>query len=114
MKICTHAQTQDKTPYDSCTVTEYALGHRNLDLAIAKINGRYPLEKWALNEISAELGYILEGNGKVVTEKGEQLLSKGDAVIIEAGEKYYWEGKMDVLLTCHPIWSPNQHQVIDA
>ena len=114
MKVCTYAQTQSKKPYDSCHVTEYALGHHDLDLAVAKINGRYPHEKWVLNEISAELGYILEGQGKVVTEKGEQFLSKGDAVILEAGEKYYWEGKMDVLLTCHPIWSLSQHQVVDV
>ena len=46
-------------------------------------------------------------NGKDVS------LTVGDTIIIEAGEPYYWEGNMQLLLSCRPAWTMAQHQQID-
>jgi hypothetical protein len=37
----------------------------------------------------------------------------GDLVLIEPGEKYFWEGNMDLFIPCSPAWYPEQHKLID-
>ena len=37
---------------------------------------------------NSEMGYVLKGSGKLVTETTEVFLSAGDAVYIPHGEKY--------------------------
>lgn len=90
-------------------VTEHSFGDAPMDLAIATLTGRYPDTGWALNQVSAELAYVLEGQGSFVTQSGVQTLNAGDALLIEVAEKYYWEGNMRILMSCSPPWTPKQH-----
>jgi quercetin dioxygenase-like cupin family protein len=43
----------------------------------------------------------------------EYKLSAGDVVLIEAGDKYYWEGHMQLFISCRPAWNKDQHQLVD-
>ncbi len=97
---------------ETCVVSEYRLDDERIDAAIATIDGRYPDEGWVRNHVSAETAYVVSGSGKVVTEDEEAALEPGDVVLIEPGEKFYWEGKMSLFITCAPAWKYGQYEHI--
>jgi len=113
MKISFIHRAINKANSTACSVTEYALNHEMLDVAIATISGRYPDERRVVNQQCDELAYVLEGEGKLILNHEEHKLSAGDVVLIEAGEKYYWEGNMKLFLSCRPAWKKDQHKIID-
>src|SRR5438046_2228431 len=112
MKICLKHQTTEKQSGVTCTVTEHPLNDEFLDMAIANITGRYPDERRVVNMQCAELAYVCDGGGKIVVNNQEHLLNAGDVVLIEKGEKYYWEGTMKLFLSCRPAWNKEQHQMV--
>lgn len=95
-----------------CAVDEYPMENPEMNIAVAEIGGRYPDEGYAVNHECSEMGYVVKGAGKLVTETQETTLSNGDVVYIPRGEKFYWEGVMTVILPCAPAWHPAQHQVL--
>jgi mannose-6-phosphate isomerase-like protein (cupin superfamily) len=95
---------------DGCTVYEYPMKNREMSIGVARIERRYPERGYALNHRCTEMGYVLKGAGKLVTETQEVALGEGDVVYIPPGEKYYWEGKMTIVLPTNPAWSPEQHE----
>jgi mannose-6-phosphate isomerase-like protein (cupin superfamily) len=95
----------------SCIVYEYVTKSSEVSIAISEMNGRYPDEGYAVNEKCIEMGYVLEGSGKLITETQSVDLSAGDVVLIPRGEKYYWEGSLKVLLPTAPAWYPEQHKI---
>ena len=113
MKICFKDQAIEKNNSSTCSVTEYGLDHKMLDIAIATVSGRYPEERRVVNHECDELAYVFEGEGKLVLNHQEYKLSAGDVVLIEAGEKYFWQGKMKLFLSCRPAWTKEQHQMTD-
>ena len=113
MKISFKHQAIEKNNGSTCSVTEYALDHKMLDMAIATVSGRYPEERRVINQECDELAYVFEGEGKLVVNHEEHKLSAGDVVLIEAGEKYYWEGDMKLFMSCRPAWNKEQHQIVD-
>ncbi len=92
-----------------CTVYEYPMHNSEMNIGVAEITDRYPDEGYAINDQCSEMGYILKGSGKLVTETGEVNLAVGDVVYIPHGERYYWEGNMTVVLPATPAWHPEQH-----
>ncbi|MBS0629164.1 MAG: DUF861 domain-containing protein [Verrucomicrobia bacterium] len=92
-----------------CTVLEYAMQNNEINIGVAEITGRYPEEGFAVNLKCTEMGYIVKGHGKLVTETSSAELGEGDVVLIPAGEKYYWEGLMTVVMPVAPAWYPEQH-----
>jgi mannose-6-phosphate isomerase-like protein (cupin superfamily) len=113
MKIALKKQAIQKTNSKTCSVKEYPLNDDMLDITIATISGRYPNTGRIVNKECKELAYVQEGEGKIVINGKDTSLNMGDAIIIEAGEPYYWEGNMQLLLSCRPAWSVAQHQQID-
>lgn len=113
MKIALKQQSVKKISNDACVITEYPLNHANLDMAIAKISGRYPTERRVVNNECDELAYVLQGQGKIVINHEEHPLSEGDVVLIEAGEKYFWNGNMQIIMSCQPAWNEEQHELVD-
>ena len=92
-----------------CTVYEYPTESAEMSIGVAEISGRYPDEGYALNHICSEMGYVLEGKGRLVTERQQMDLSPGDVVYIPPGEKFYWEGNFKMILPTSPAWNPEQH-----
>lgn len=94
----------------NCTVYEYPMQNSEMNIGVAEITGRYPDEGYAINHKCSEMGYVLKGSGKLVTETEEVTLSSGDVVYIPRGEKYYWEGNITVILPATPAWYLQQHE----
>lgn len=113
MKISTKENTTQHKNNAFCEVIAHHLEDKNIDCAISKISGRYPTAGRVTNMACSELAYVFEGNGKVVIEGKEVNLNAGDAILIEAGEKYFWDGNMQIFISCRPAWYPEQHQPVE-
>lgn len=97
----------------TCTIQPIPIHDKEIDMAIARISGRYPQHGWAVNKICRMMGFVLEGTGKLGLKDRVVHLSANDSVLIMPGEKYYWEGNMTLLLPSTPAWSPDQYRLID-
>ena len=97
----------------NCISVEYDFNEREIDLSTCKINGRYPQNGYCVNTIVKELALCEEGEGCLCLETEKVPFKKGDAVLIEVGEKYFWEGNFKLVITCSPAWTPDQHKIID-
>ncbi len=97
----------------ACAVYEYSMENSEMSIAVAEISERYPIEGYITNTKCDEIGYILKGSGKLVTEKGEVTLSPGGVFYIPHGEKFYWEGDIVVVASTTPAWYPEQHEEIE-
>ncbi len=93
-------------------ITEYPMSEKNISGAVAEIHGRYPETGFALNKKSKELVYIMEGNGKIITEKETAEFSKGDVIYIDKNEKFAWDGNFTMFMATTPAFDPKQHKII--
>ena len=113
MKISFKHDAKHKKNNEVCVVTEYLLDNdESINFAIAKITGRYPTAGRMTNQKCKLLAYVQEGSGKIEIEGKEILLQVGDVVLIEPGEKYFWEGVMHLHVSCTPAWYPEQHRLV--
>lgn len=97
-----------------CKTLEYSFQDKNIDLGIATLSGRFPGEGYALNEISKELVYVINGSGTLVFQDRKIDFKVGDAILIQPGDKYYYETDFAVLsLICTPSWDPKQHKIVN-
>jgi mannose-6-phosphate isomerase-like protein (cupin superfamily) len=111
MEIVKHQKAIRHQKSPGCTVYEYPMENSEMNIAVAAITHRYPEQGWAINHECSEMGYVVKGSGKLVTETEEAALTAGDVVYIPRGEKFYWEGEMTVVIPCAPAWHPAQHVV---
>lgn len=99
---------------DKCKTIEYSFNDKDIDLGIATITGRYPSGGYCVNIVSKELVYVLDGNGKLYFENKVIDFKKGDAILIEPNEKYYWDSSYCIIsMACTPSWCKEQHKIID-
>lgn len=98
---------------DTCIVYEYEFGNKDIDIAEAKIRGRYPERGYSLNQECIELFFVKNGSGKIEIDGESKELEEGDSVLIEAKQKYFFEGKLDLIITCRPAWNPDQYKVVE-
>jgi mannose-6-phosphate isomerase-like protein (cupin superfamily) len=96
----------------NCTAYEYPMKNSEINIGVVEIKHRYPDEGYAMNHKCTEMGYVLKGSGRLVTETHEVMLSSGDVILIPHGEKYYWEGDLTIVVSATPAWYPAQHAVI--
>lgn len=97
-----------------CSVVEYSFGDSDLDLGVSTIEGRYPDRGYALNEKSKMIVYVIDGKGRLYTEGDMTYFEVGDTLLINAGEKYYWDSEYCVLsIVSNPAWSSLQYKVVD-
>ncbi|KTD24941.1 Uncharacterised protein [Legionella lansingensis] len=113
MKVIFKDQTTERKNSDRCIVTEYPIGAPHIDFAVVKIKGRYPDNRRTTNLVCQEIVYVHFGHGRVVVNEQETQLNAGDVVLIEAGEKYFWEGNMELFISCRPAFHIDQHQLVD-
>ena len=58
------------------------------------------------------MAYIINGSGRIVVEDQEYMLNRGDLILIDVKEKYYWEGNLEMFVSCTPPWNANQHREV--
>lgn len=93
-----------------CTVYEYPHNEKTIDIAVAEINGRYPDEGIVVNEEVKEMVYVVSGNGKISLDGRLFELNVGDTVLINQNQRYFFEGKLEIIITCSPAWYPSQYK----
>jgi len=113
MKIIKKNQAEIHKNSGDCTAIEYPLGDKDINGAVIELNGRYPSKDRVVNLKCKEMAYVIKGSGKLVVEEKEIKLSEGDLALIEAGEKYFWEGNMRIFMPCTPAWYPEQHKEVE-
>lgn len=98
---------------EKCKVIEYPFQDKDINCAIATISGRYPEKGYCVNEECKELVYVMDGEG-TLNKKNEIIkFKKGDAILIDKGEIYYWDGNCNIIMPCTPAWYPEQHKMLD-
>ena len=112
MKIVHKDQVKTFKNSEFCTALEYPMDDKDINGAIIKLDGRYPDSGNVVNTICKEMAYITEGEGLISVEGKITKVSKGDLLLIEPGEKYYWEGKLTMFVPSTPAWYPEQHKEI--
>lgn len=95
------------------TAYEYNIEDKDINFCIATIQGRVPVKGRFVNLECKELIHVLNGNGTLVVENKRIELEVDDVVLIDKGERYYWEGNMRVSCPCSPAWFPEQHKIIE-
>lgn len=113
MKLIRENQTSIHKNSNNCIATEYPINDKDIDISIVRIKGRYPNRNRVVNRKCKELIYIMKGSGEISIEEKKITLKKGDTILIEPGEKYYWKGNMTLIVSCSPAWYPEQHENID-
>ena len=113
MKIVYKNQAKVFKNSNVCAAIEYPMGDKNINGTIIKLNGRYPDKGRVVNLECKELVYIVKGSGKITVESKEIKLEKGDLILIEPKEKYFWEGKFNMFVSCAPAWYPEQHKSVE-
>lgn len=98
---------------DKCVGVEYPLGDKDINFSIAKITGRYPDNGYCVNEECKELIYVIDGSGTLNKKDEKVEFEKGDVILIDKGEIYYWDGVCTIAMPCTPAWYPEQHKLID-
>lgn len=113
MKVIKSSDAMKGANSDKCQTIEYSFEDKDIDLGIAIITGRYPESGFCVNLISKELIYVLEGSGNLYFENRSIEFSKGDAILIDNNEKYYWEAEYcKVSMVCNPAWNEEQHKLV--
>src|SRR3989344_7378963 len=113
MKLVSKNKSKTINIIETCIAVDYPDGDKDIWGAVIRLNGRYPLKGYTVNEKCKELVYFLKGSGKLVLENKIISVKKGDQLVIEPGEKFYWEGKMEMFMPCAPAWYPEQHKVVE-
>lgn len=113
MKISLKSQRKEFKNGNYCTAYEYPMDENMINGSLIVLSGRYPETGCALNEVSKEMAYVVKGSGRVTVEGKEHALAEGDIVLIDPGEKYFWEGNMEIFMPCVPAWSPEQHRTAE-
>jgi len=93
-----------------CTAIEYPMEDKDINGAVIELSGRYPDKGRAMNEKCKEMAYVIKGSVKLTVEGVEAQLNEGDLVLINPGEKFFWEGKTTLFVPCTPAWSSDQHK----
>jgi len=67
----------------------------------------------ALILISKELIYVLDGNGILWFKDKKVKFEKGDSILINNNEEYYWDTEYcKVSMSCTPAWNEEQHKLV--
>lgn len=109
MKYSQARQMNKHQNSDTCIVYAHQLNDKDFDCAIAEITGRYPDSGYVVNKVCKEMALVQEGSGTITIEGQTTQLTTGDCVVIEAGERFFWDGKMTLVLSCKPGWYAEQH-----
>ncbi|MDD5098455.1 MAG: cupin domain-containing protein [Candidatus Pacebacteria bacterium] len=110
MKIIHKNQTEQFKNSENCIATEYPMSDKDINGAVVELTGRYPEKGRVVNLKCKELVYVIKGYGMVIIEDKELKLEEGDLVLIEPGERYFFDGNLTIFIACNPAWHNNQYK----
>ena len=113
MKVIHKDQTEKIKNSNCCLAEEYQMADKNIGGTIIELTGRYPSKGRGVNMQCKMLPYIIKGNGKIIVEGKEVNLNEGDLILIEPGERYYWQGDLKLFISSIPAWSPEQYKEVE-
>ncbi|MCU0653364.1 MAG: cupin domain-containing protein [Candidatus Pacebacteria bacterium] len=113
MKIVKKGETVRYEHGKTCVALEYPINDKDINVAVIELDGRYPEKGQACNAVSKELAFVVKGSGKVVINGREIAVTEGDLTFIDPGEKFYWEGKMTLVMPCTPAWTSEQYKIAE-
>ena len=106
-----NTRKEENTP--SCTVWEYDFPNKDLSLAIAHINGRYPTTGKAIDHECTDMYYVLSWEWTIHDETGDYEVKEWDCFLFTKGGRYRIEGNnLKVVLPSAPAWFLSQHEYI--
>lgn len=97
----------------NCVAFEYPMDDKDINGAVIELTGRYPETGRTVNLECKELAYVIAGAGKVFVNDEKIDLQKGDLVLIEPGEKFFWDGNMTLFVPCTPAWHHEQYKQVE-
>ena len=106
MKIIKLEQAEKHENSETCETLEYGFNDKDIDCATAIITGRYPETGYCMNEVCKELIYVINGSGTLNKEEETIEFKKGDAILINKGEKYYWNAQCTIVMPCTTYFYP--------
>lgn len=92
-----------------CIAHEYTHNDKDISVAFIELTGRYPDKGRSINQICKMVILVAKGEGKVEVDGNTFMLNEGDAILIDPNQKYFLEGKMDLVISSHPAWYPEQY-----
>ncbi|MBU3924679.1 cupin domain-containing protein [Patescibacteria group bacterium] len=113
MKIIRKNQTKIFKNSEACVAIDYWTDDKDINGAVIELNGRYPDKGRVMNLECKEMAYVIKGSGKVSIEGVETEINKGSLILIEPGEKFFWEGNMTMFMPCAPAWYPEQYKEVE-
>lgn len=97
----------------SCTALEYDFENESdINSAVIELEGRYPDNGFAINDVCKEIIYIIEGRGYVMNGTRRIDVEQGGMVRIIPGNKYFFDGSMRLLIASSPAWYPAQYHTV--
>ena len=113
MKVIKYDNAEKGQNSEECKTIEYDFKESDMDLGVATIKGRYPNEGYCMNLKCKELVYVINGEGFLFMEDKNISFSKGDAILLEPKEKYYWKSDYcEIAMICTPPWNKEQYELI--
>lgn len=97
-------------------VREFNFSDTIINDAEITLTGRYPLEGYAVNDISTALITVESGQGEItINEQGTQSLKAGDRLLIKPGEPYFLRamGSLVIRYIATPAWKPEQSRFVE-
>ena len=97
---------------ENCYGTEASFDGAPLNGALITVKGRYPESGYVMNEVCAELAFVVRGRGRICSDEESIEFGLHDNLYLASGEKFYWEGDFDIYTICTPVFYPEQHKEI--
>ncbi len=110
MNIVRAAEAKRYENAETCIAFEYPTGSKEIDIARVEVRGRYPLEGSAINKEVTELVYVEKGAGRVCVNDEVLSLGARDVILIEKDQRVWWEGNLDLVISCAPAWTKEQYE----
>ncbi len=114
MNIIPSSESKKIQATPTTTIWEFTMDDKSLSSAVSQINGRYPEQGFAINEICKEIAFVVSGSGHVITPHQARPINIGDLIFLDKRESFAWEGSLTLFMATTPKFDPKQHVIKSA
>ncbi len=104
------SESKDHVNGPHCVAHEYGHGDKDIDTAFIEITGRYPDRGRVMNRVCKEIVFVTKGRGRIEVDGEMMAVEEGDSIFIRPNQRFFFEGKLDIVVSCHPAWYPEQYR----